>query len=253
MNCLPNAMEKLLFSFLLLPIACSVREQKLGGAYEVVSESTDSSTLDKDRVYTVALFKNGCWITTSFTQTSIIKCSGGYYNIRNKYCVQTVNFNSIDTFTIGKEYRHDYNSDEKYLIANFAGISANKVQNEKDLFKKVSTSDPLENASLEGAWMMKSGQGGYNTNNDDVIRIFSYPYFVRTIYSLKEKRFNNVYGGTYQFDGKVLIEKVEYSNYQIPPGSTIEWIVKKLNGKEMQLFDIDSFNDEEIFEQISNQ
>jgi hypothetical protein len=121
------------------------------------------------------------------------------------------------------------------------------------MYKKISITGPSKIGFLEGVWIMKPGQAGYNTNNNDVIRIFVYPHFVRTIYSLKDKQFKNTYGGTYEFDGKELIEKVEYSNYQIPPGSKIEWSLKKLKDNEIELFDIDSFNDEEIFEHINSQ
>ena len=239
--------------FLFLIVACNATEKKLDGAYEIISGLKDLSALGKDSVRTITLFKNGYWISTSFTKKMIIKCSGGSYNIKNNHCIQTVNFNSVDTSTIGKEYRHEYNSDDKYLIASFAAIGTNKKTDSEIVYKKISISEPLQNASLEGVWFPKPGQAGYGyTDNKEVIRIFAFPAFVRTIYSFKEKRFLDTYGGTYQFDGKELIEKIEYSNYQLPPGSAIEWSVKKLTDTEMQLFDVDSFNDEEIFDKKNN-
>jgi hypothetical protein len=247
-------MNKFLY-FTLLITACNSKDQKLDGAYILVAAKYEDSTLSKnnsENKKTIRVCKNGYWINICFTQKSIINCYGGTYKIKDEHCTQTVDFNSTDTSVIGKEYSCEYDLDNKYSSISFTGVDLNKKGYEKEVYKKISNAEPLKNASLEGVWMMRPGQAGY-TDNNEIIRIFSFPAFTRTIYNFKEKKFKNTYGGTYQFDGKELIEKIEYSDYQIPPGSTMEWSVKKLTDNEIQLFDVDSFNDEEIFIQTNNQ
>jgi hypothetical protein len=247
-------MRALLFLTLLFT-ACSLKEQKLDGAYILVAAKYDDSNFTKNNAEgykTIKVFKNGYWISTSFTEKSIIECYGGAYKIKDEYCTQIVNFNSTDTSVIGKEYSYEYDLDDKDSSANFIGVNLNKKSYEKEVYEKINAPEPLKNTSLEGVWIMKPGQAGYNDKNE-IIRIFSFPAFTRTVYNFKEKRFANTYGGTYRFDGKELIEKIEYSNYQIPPGSTMEWSAKKLTGNQIQLFDVDSFNDEEIFIQVNHQ
>jgi hypothetical protein len=246
-------MRALLFLTLLIA-ACTLKEEKLDGAYILVAAKHEDSTFSKNKsenYKTIRIFKNGYWINTSFTQKLIINCYGGTYKIKGEGYTQTVNFNSIDTSIIGKELSCEYDLDDKYSTASFTGVDLNKKSYEKEVYEKISNTESLKNRSLEGVWIMRPGQAGYNDNNE-IIRIFSFPAFTRTVYNFKEKRFENTYGGTYQFDGKKLIEKIEYSNYQIPPGSTMEWSAKKLTDNQIQLFDVDSFNDEEIFIQAKN-
>ena len=137
-------------------------------------------------------------------------------------------------------------------MANFISGDGTKKETREEVYQRILVSEPLKNASLEGVWIMKPGQGGYNTNNHEVIRIFAYPCFTRTIYNLKEKTIIAIYCGTYQFDGRNLIEKIKYSLSDLTLGSTMEWDIKKLSKDEIQLFDIDSFYDEEVYERSKN-
>ena len=57
-------------------------------------------------------------------------------------------------------------------------------------------------------------------------------------------------GGTYQFDGEIVTETVDYTTYKIAIGSTIEWKITKLANDRIMLYDIDSYFDEEIWTRV---
>lgn len=241
--------------FLLSLGACNNAEEKLDGGYEILSAYNSNSSLslnDTSLYHNIRIFKNGYWVSTSVTPEFVLNSSGGTYKIINGDCIEKFNFNSSDTSVIGKEYSFKYYFAADHLIISLDSSGIITKEKNKIVYKRPEFSEAVKNTFLEGVWIMKPGQGGYNTNNDEVIRIFTYPFFIRTIYNTKEKKRVATYIGTYQFDGKNLAETIKYSSYDITLGSTIEWDVKKLPNNEIQLFDIDSQYDEEIYAKSNN-
>src|ERR1700693_3576667 len=178
-------MKGLFSLFLLFSIACNLQKQKPDGAYIKVAGKYEDLATPKENIekyQTEKIFKNGYWISTTFTQESVIKCCGGTYKSISGSYIQKFNFNSTDTSVINKEYSCKYDVDDKFLTETVGTIDTHKKKDSKNIYQKINTTEPLKNASLEGVWIMKPGQGGYNTNNDEVIRIFAYPCFTRTIY-----------------------------------------------------------------------
>ena len=252
-------MRRLIFLLLLLS-ACQVKEPELEGSYSLVGVKKGDAVLLKEdtaKRKTIKIIKNGYWLSATFSsdkKATVENASGGTYKVENNRYVETLSFSSQDEFLVGKVYSYSYKlHNSNYVFDRIMGDTKCENCFTGEEYSKIKSDNRLTDASIEGVWKMKEGQAGYNTNNQEVIRLFAYPSFIRTIYSLKEKRFINTYGGTYKFDGKELIEKIEYSNYQIQSGSSMEWSVKKLTQDEILLFDIDSFNDEEIFDQLNNQ
>lgn len=245
----------LLFPFLLFLVACNNKEGKIDGAYENVSTyKTDSVLLKNDASpnHIIKIFKNGYWINISVTPEFVLNCSGGTYRIINGTHIEKYNFNSSDTSVIGKELKFNYYLNADHLVARLNTTGIHEKDDHRVVYDRPHLSTPLKNTFLEGAWTMKPGQGGYNTNNNEVVKIFAYPFFITVIYNTKEKKIGITYVGNYQFDGKNLIETIKYSFSDITSGSAIEWDVKKLSNNEIQLFDIDSQYDEEIYEKSNN-
>ena len=252
-------MRRLIFLLLLLS-ACQVKEPELEGCYILVDVKKGDSILLKEdtaKRKTIKIIKNGYWLSATFSsnkKATVENASGGIYKVENNRYIETLSFSSQDESLVGKVYSYTYKlHNSNYGFDMIMGDTKCENCFTGEEYFKIESDNRLKDVSIEGVWKMKEGQAGYNTNNEEVIRIFAYPSFIRTIYSFEEKRFIDTYGGTYQFDGKELIEKIEYSNSQIQSGSTIEWSVKKLTQNEIVLFDIDSFNDEEIFDQLNNQ
>ena len=213
-------MRRLIFLLLLLS-ACQVKEPELEGSYILVDVNKgDSILLKKDSANrkTIKIIMNGYWLSATFSsnkKAAVENASGGTYKVENNQYIETLSFLSEDESLVGKVYSYSYRLHNSNYV--FDMIMANtKCENcfTGEEYFKIESDNRLKNASLEGAWKMKEGQAGY-TDNNEIIRLFAYPSFIRTIYSLEEKRFINTYGGTYQFDGKELIEKIEYSNSQI--------------------------------------
>lgn len=239
----PNFILILLSIFFL---TCKNPEVNLDGAYENISIENNAG-IETDSIRTITLFKNGYWVTASFTKDSFINCYGGVYKIINGTVIQTVYFNLSDSSNQTKEYKYEYvNHDKKligYLKEKDAGYAKKSI-----VYSQIENSEVLKNSSLEGAWVMQPGQAGYNTGNRNLIMIFAYPSFARIIFNLQEKKLIAAYCGTYQFNDTILVEKMEYTFSDMANGSAIEWKVKKLANNKIQLFDIDSFNDEEIYD-----
>ena len=92
----------------------------------------------------------------------------------------------------------------------------------KEIFSKIESDNTLRDTSLEGVWkLIESEWQGKKVEDSDYtsFKIYSYPRFIWGQYHAKGKNFIGAGGGTYQYDGKKLIEHVEYlSFYEMEPG-----------------------------------
>src|SRR6185436_10971814 len=91
--------------------------------------------------------------------------------------------------------------------------------------------------SLEGVWKIQSSEWFGKKNEDpDYItyKIYSYPCFIWGAYHDKGKDFIGVAGGNYHYDGKKLVEYVEYWSYYDNIPFNLEINVTKLPSGSIQ-------------------
>jgi hypothetical protein len=227
------------FSILLSLAACHIPEQKLDGAYQ-------SSINDSDHIITI--FKNGYWIKISSKGPNLLNCSGGTFIIKENECIQTFDFNTLDSLTVRTSDTFKFSlSNTGFVAQSSSGNVANKDY--RMLFTRIKPSGSITNESLEGVWKLKPRR------SDEAIRIFSYPEFIRVYYNPKLKTVEEIFSGTYHLEKDELVETIEHTNSEgtwgTRWGTTSEWEIKKLSDDEIQMFDIDSFYDEEIWDHIN--
>jgi hypothetical protein len=109
----------------------------------------------------------------------------------------------------------------------------------KEEYIKIKSDIPLKDASLEGAWQLKGAEWGgkpgeASVNNFEQIKIYSYPRFAWAQYNQKTKQFFGAGGGTYQYDGKKLVEHIEYMTYNLALSTDYLIEVKKLADGTLQ-------------------
>jgi hypothetical protein len=178
-------------------------------------------------------------------------CSGGVYNPGNRKYTEIFDFFSSDPSMIGKGHEFNYTIlGNKYVEEDYPidTILAPYIHHHE--FEKITTTIPLKNNRMEGVWKIENGQVGYARNGDEYIKIYSYPRFAWANYNTREKRLIAAGGGTYQFDGDIVTETIEYSTYRVATGTTIESKVTKLSKQKVMLYVIDSFYDEEVWTRI---
>jgi len=86
----------------------------------------------------------------------------------------------------------------------------------------IATTEPLKDRSLEGVWSLQSARWGTSVFGEGkykdvtVVKMYSYPRFSFAYFNEKTNTFVGAGGGTYQFDGKTLTEKIEYWSWGTP-------------------------------------
>lgn len=112
------------------------------------------------------------------------------------------------------------------MVALIACGSFAQTAHNSTLFKagmeNTTALEPLKNAMLEGSWVMQTGEWGAAKLGEgeyqDVtaVKLYAYPRFSFGYYNHKTKKFVGAGGGTYQFDGTTLTEKIEYWSWGTP-------------------------------------
>lgn len=236
-----NMRSLMLVFTLVLPMMSQA--QQLEGAFllkasqygeEVSSEEESQSTK------VVKIFKDGYWITGFFGhQKHPFDGSGGgtYTTDKGKY-IETLRFYSWDSTAAGKTYTFDYRLEGgRYFQEGF--INSDKYKNYliKEEMSRIRPVCDLKNAALEGVWFLKESL--YDDEKSEIVRpvemvkIYAYPRFAWARYNTATGQFLGAGGGSYSFDGKKLIEHIEYITYDMAIGSDIEAEVQ-LEGRQMQ-------------------
>ncbi len=197
------------------------------GAFRVVESQYGNNPLQKGTGFQTILkiFKNGYWIAAFFgdPQRPFYGSGGGTFEIKDGKYVETLNFYSWDSTAVGNVYTFNYKlTNDSYTQEGY--IDSEKYQHYliKEKFEKLSAKKSLKNVSLEGVWLMQSGEWGTDKLGEgeykdvSVVKIFSYPRFAFAYYNSKTKSFVGAGGGTYQFDGKTLTENIEYWSWGKP-------------------------------------
>lgn len=188
----------------------------------------------------VKIFKDGYWITGFFghQQHPFDGSGGGTYTTENGKYIETLRFYSWDSTAAGKTYTFDYRlAGDRYFQTGF--INSDKYKNYviKEEMSRIRPVCELKNDALEGVWFLRESL--YDDVKSEIVRpmemvkIYAYPRFAWARYNTANGQFLGAGGGSYSFDGKKLIEHIEYITYDVALGSDIEAEVQ-LEGRQMQ-------------------
>ena len=235
--------------------ACGKKKSEPVGVYKASGPILlpDSVIKNDTRVHAVKIFKDGYWIMAIYGNSfqSMISCAGGTYKAGGGECIRKFDYYSRDTSLTGIADKFFYtNLGNKYIETAIKNATLVNPFINNEEYEKVTSSTPLKNAGMEGVWKIESGQVGYARMGDDYIKIYSYPGFAWVQYNKQEKKFMAAGGGTYQYDGNIVTETIDFTTYKIAIGSTIEWKTTKQKDGKVMLYDIDSYFDEEVWRKI---
>lgn len=249
-------MKKLLFLTLLIITACKLKEQKIDGAYILVSAKYGDSALSKEKLAahkTIRVFKKGYWVNVTYSghlKTTVETAIGGTYIIKNDSCTEMVNFFSEDNSMVGRIQSSEYSLDGSKYFRRGKMDNSNVTEEE---YNKIITDTALKDTSLEGVWKRNFGEWFGDDSKKDTdfmqFKIYAYPNFVWAQYHVKGKDFIGVGGGTYQYDGKKLVEHVEYISYARTTPGNLEINVTKLPSNQIKQETADGAG-KEIWEKI---
>jgi hypothetical protein len=218
-------MKKIIYPALWFISIAAFGQQSLNGAFKAGKAKYGNESMNTDSLTIIKIFKDGYWIAAFFSRSPVWfdgSCGGTYTTANGKY-IETVNFYSWDSTAVGSVFTFNYSLDKnKYTQDGKMNSDKYKDYPIKEEYNKITSIEHLKNSSLEGAWVMQVGQWGKDKlgegeyQNVIVRKIFSYPRFAFAYFDTVGKRFVGAGGGTYQFDGKTLIEKVEYWSWGTP-------------------------------------
>lgn len=231
-----------LVCYLLITLPILVQAQPLEGAYLLqASQYGNEVTKNEDTRATkaVKIFKDGYWISAAFGNQKYPfgGSGGGTFTTQNGKYNETLRYYSWDSTAVGKTYSFDYRLEQDRFIQS-GYINSDKYQNYliKEEMTKIIPVCNLNDASLEGAWFLKEafleGKPDFSAPMEQ-IKIYAYPRFAWARYNTATGQFLGTGGGSYYFDGKKLIEHLEYMTYDLAIGSDVE-IAVTLQGKRMQ-------------------
>lgn len=216
--------------------------QQLDGAFLVkATQYRDESTPKEELLSTksVKLFKDGYWISAAFGNQKYPfgGSGGGTFTTNNGKYMETLRFYSWDSTARGKTYTFDYRLEgNQFFQSGF--INTEKYQNYliKEEMTRMIPVCALQNAALEGVWMLKeastNGKSEFSSPMEQ-FKIYAYPRFAWARYDTSTGQFLGTGGGSYSFDGKKVIEHLEYITYDLALGTDVE-IEVVLQGARMQ-------------------
>ena len=214
-----------LILFLLILSSCNVKELELEGSYILVGTKQEHSVFVKEDTVTrktIKVMRNGYWLSATFSgnkKVTVEKASGGSYKVENNKYIEVINFSSQDESLVGEVYTYSYKlNDGKYIFSRRMRDAKceNCLIEEEHL--KVGSRDNLKDEFLEGVWRLQTSEWfGKKVEDSDLttLKIYIYPRFAWGSYHSRGKDFIGTAGGTYDFDGKKLIEHVEFFSYYV--------------------------------------
>ena len=239
-------MKKFLLMLTILFNSINVFAQvKLDGAYKIIfaQHGSDTSIEAYEKTTIIKTFKNGYWITAFFGDPakSFNGSGGGTYKIEGNHYTETLNFCSWDSTAAGQTYTFNYKlQGNKYTQESIINSPKLKEHIIKENYEKINAASPLIDASLDGVWQLDSAiyadKKPGEFINRTAIKIYAYPRFAWAHYNSVTRQFIAAGGGTYQFDGKKVIEKLEYISRDIPVNTAVEISITAIsNDKFSQL------------------
>lgn len=243
------------FFFLLLPLLALVADEpvsKLNGAFRQTKNKYGTMTEWKPRsdVTVIKVFRDGYWLGAFYDdkrpgRRSFDGACGGTYELKDGKYLEKVAFYSWDSTAVGNQFRFDYKvSPTQYEQYGVMDSEKYKKYPINEVAERLTATEPLKNAGLEGVWFMNEGYwGGANRFGEgkykdfEVIKIFSYPMVVYAYYNPKTRRFDGAGGARYQFDGTTLTETNEFWSWQVDgkrKGNVEKFKVSVENGRFVQ-------------------
>jgi hypothetical protein len=130
---------------------------------------------------------------------------------------------AADTFAKNNHMKHfTFTLMAALIVCGSFAQTAHKSNPLKAGTENATRLEPLKNAMLEGSWEMQTGEWGASKLGEGkykdvtVIKMYAYPHFSFAYYNSKTNTFVGAGGGTYQFDGTTLTEKIEYWSWGTP-------------------------------------
>lgn len=216
---------KTYITLLLLSSVLTCGAQTPDGAFKITGAQYGDTAMTKEAITKqtiIKLFKDGYWIAAFFGDPArpFYGSGGGTFKIENGRYVEKLDFYSWDSTAVGKVYTFDYKLTPTAYHQE-GRINSDQYKNYiiKEDFEKITAAEPLKNAGLEGAWQLKQADWGTAKFGEGTyagmagIKIYAYPRFAWAYYNPTTKHFESAGGGTYQFDGTTLTEKLEYWSY----------------------------------------
>jgi len=212
-------MRKNFLICLLISVPVMLFSQKLDGPFQAKEAQYGDEPMEVlTGIQAVKLFKDGYWLTSFFGKQGENNSGtgGGTYRTSGNKYIETLWYYSWDSTASGQTYTFDYSLiGDEYRQKGY--INSDKYKNylidERQV--RLTTLIPLKDSSLEGAWLMEA-----KTDADsEGLRIYAYPSFQCSYFNKKTKKFIGSYGGRYWYDGKTLIEHIDFATFEVAIGT----------------------------------
>lgn len=220
------------FFLLLLPLLAFIADEPtstLNGAFRQTKNKYGAMTewKSRDSVTVIKVFRDGYWFGAFYDdrrsgRRSFDGACGGTYELRNGKYLEAVAFYSLDSTAVGNQFSFDYKiSPTQY--EQYGKMTSDKYKDYpiNEVAERLTATEPLQHAGLEGVWFMNEGYWGGTSRFGEgkyqdfqVIKIFSYPLVVYAYYNPKTRQFDGAGGARYQFDGQTLTETNEFWSWQ---------------------------------------
>lgn len=246
-------MKKIIsLALIIFPALWSFAQVSLNGAYKIVHAQygTDTASWSNHKdTKIIKIFKDGYWIGAFFGSPNkpFDGCGGGTYNTDNNKYIETLNFYSWDKTAAGKTFSFEY------TLAGNTYTQRGKINSDRykdylieEVFEKIGSPEGLKNNALEGVWQLENGQWpGIKTDepkfkNLREIKIYCYPRFAWAQYDSTTSEFIGAGGGTYQFDGKNLVENIEYITYNVPLNTAYSLKIEMIGNEKFSQTDMNN-------------
>lgn len=218
--------------------------QEISGSFRLIEGQYGDGPMEKMiGIQAVKLFKDGYWLTCFFGKQGEHHSGsgGGTFQVKGAKYIETLWFYSWDSTASKQTYVFDYTlKDDVYFQEGYINSDQYKNYLIREHTSRVKTKIPLVNASLEGAWL----QTGDKSPDVIGLKIFAYPSFQCSYFNEKTKEFLGTYGGRYWYDGKDLVEHIDFTTFGGAIGMERE-IPLKLKGSSFRQPRIDSDKSEQ--------
>lgn len=214
-------MKKLLISLIFLPLLSFGPDRSaptLNGAYQLVQvNGLASGKADPAKnQQTIKLLYNGHW-TTLYQLSPSHKpgIKGGTYQVKDNKYHETKIFDSHQLLAGGSTLSFDYTLEKgKWLLRNFMSSEHSQKEPHEEYTSLLLEKEPLTYKNLEGVWQLRQTANGPASGADGIVKLkyYVYPMFVSLAYHPLTGQVIHFIGGRYFYDGKQVVEKVEYSS-----------------------------------------
>ncbi len=145
--------------------------------------------------------------------------NGGTYTFENGKYHEFIDFASWDSTLAGADILFDYSAEGAFYHQTGAFPNGDVID---EVQLRVSPSEDLKDDRLEGAWLLERATWGdlrfdpEKNAGEVVVKIYAYPVMAYGFWNKKTGSFIGAGVGRYQFDGKILTEKIEFSTWDEP-------------------------------------